>query len=136
MIELVYYSVAIPELTPLDISNILNTSRNYNSKNNITGCLLYHNKEFLQILEGEEQTILDLMTKIENDKRHTIITSLVQKNIKERMFSDWSMAFHEFGANKVEKKLFRNNMISFAEITKRPNEVIDLFLTMAKDIVS
>ncbi len=136
MIELVYYSVANPELTSVDIYNILNTARDYNSKNNITGCLLYHNKEFLQILEGEKQVILDLMEKIKKDKRHSNILFLAQENKTERMFSNWSMAFHEFGTNKIEKELFRNNIISFAEITKRPTHVIDLFLTMAKDIVS
>jgi hypothetical protein len=37
---------------------MLKTSRKFNSQNNITGCLLFDNNEFMQILEGEEKTML------------------------------------------------------------------------------
>ena len=60
MIELVYYSLASENLSSEDVSAMLKNSRKFNSKNNITGCLLYHNSEFLQILEGEKKVVLDL----------------------------------------------------------------------------
>lgn len=60
MYELIYYSTANPTLNANDISNILKTSRDFNLKNDITGCLLYYNNEFIQILEGDRMAIKKL----------------------------------------------------------------------------
>ena len=134
MIELVYYSEASPNLTSEDISDILETARDFNSKNSITGCLLYHNSEFLQVLEGKKKIVLDLFTSIKKDKRHSSVTLIATDNINEKKFSDWSMTYHEFNSNEQEEKLFRDNFVAFSEIASKPTEAIDLFWTMAKHI--
>ena len=46
--ELIYSSVATHTISSEDIAEILRTARDFNTKNNITGCLLYHNNEFIQ----------------------------------------------------------------------------------------
>ena len=61
--ELIYYSTASPDLSKNDILNILENSRDFNSKNEITGCLLYHNNEFVQLIEGEEEAVKNCMLK-------------------------------------------------------------------------
>ena len=61
--ELIYYSTASPDLSTNDILNILENSRDFNSKNEITGCLLYHNNEFVQLIEGEEEAVKNCMLK-------------------------------------------------------------------------
>ena len=53
MYELVYCSLAKPDLGAADIAAILKTSTENNLRKNITGCLLYYKHEFIQILEGE-----------------------------------------------------------------------------------
>ena len=63
--ELIYNSVASPELTSKDVLDILEESRLFNSKNDITGCLLYHKGEFLQLLEGEKSIVQNIYGKIE-----------------------------------------------------------------------
>lgn len=136
MFQLAYYSQADPNLDSQDVSIILNTARNFNSKTNITGCLLLCNGEFLQILEGEKQLVLELMTSIEKDERHSNITILAQEFIKKRMFSTWSMAFHELNSSDFEKELFLNNVLTFSEIKEKPSHVIDLFLNMAEHILT
>ncbi len=93
--ELIYCSIAIREITSKDITDILNTARKFNDEHNITGCLLFHHREFLQILEGEEEVIKQLFKKINIDKRHCHPTLLHQGSLKERAFSSWSMAFKE-----------------------------------------
>ena len=64
MYEIVYCSTASRDLTSEDIADILKTAHEFNAKNNITGCLLYHNHEFLQILEDEKERIQDLYSLI------------------------------------------------------------------------
>jgi hypothetical protein len=44
---------------------------------------LFHNDEFLQILEGEEKIIKNLFVRINNDKRHTDVIALKQ-GLKDR----------------------------------------------------
>ena len=58
MFDLIYRSIAVPNISDAEINAMLKTSRKFNSENNITGCLLFYNNEFIQILEGEEKTML------------------------------------------------------------------------------
>jgi hypothetical protein len=136
MIELVYFSEGSPDIQSEDISNILKTARDFNSINNITGCLLYHNNEFLQILEGEKETLMDLFNSIKKDKRHTNIILIAEDSKNERTFSGWSMAFHDIGGDASKKKIFSKNIVAFSEITEKPTHVMDLFWTMAKHITT
>ncbi len=64
MFQLIYHSLAKPGLTLSEIDAILAKASAFNTKNNITGCLLYHNHEFIQILEGEMDHIESLYVNI------------------------------------------------------------------------
>jgi hypothetical protein len=113
--ELIYYSVASPSLNGNDISNILEVSQENNSKNNITGCLLYHNDAFLQILEGESEVIESLYLKIEQDKRHYSARRVYNDNKEKRSFTNWGMAFFDLGEdNAVDKSklILRENFVA------------------------
>lgn len=134
MIELVYYSKVNPNLTSKEVYNILNTSKEYNYKNDITGCLLYRNDEFLQIIEGEKDKVLDLFDKIKKDKRHSNVRMLAIEPINYRMFLTWSMAFYQFGNEEVDNSLFTRDIGEFSEIMSRPNRVLDLFWVMSRHI--
>jgi hypothetical protein len=92
---LFYSSVATKEVSDSEIVNILNTSRENNSQNNITGILVYQKKtrEFMQILEGEKEAIFNLLDTIENDQRHTSMHLVFDEETNERYFNKWSMAF-------------------------------------------
>ena len=136
MIELVYFSQADDNLSSEDISKILKRARHFNAKNNITGCLLYHNKEFLQILEGEKKTVLDLFALIKKDKRHSNVLVLGEDKKNERMFSDWHMAFHKFDSHLEEENVFRRNIVAFSEMVDKPTHVIDLFWNMARHMTN
>jgi len=135
MIQLVYYSISKIDLTSEDMSDILVSSRKYNSNNNITGCLLYHNKVFLQLLEGDKEVVQNLYESIKKDTRHSNITLLIEEEVKEKMFPGWSMAFHEFNNNSSNINQFIKNIDFFAENSDKQTEAIDLFWRMAKQIV-
>ena len=136
MIELVYYSQANNDLTAVDISNILKTARDFNSENQITGCLLYNNNEFLQILEGEKKVVMELFESIKKDKRHSNVMLLALDYKNDKMFDEWSMAFQEIDGTEQDKKIFSDNIAAFSEITDKPTQVIDLFWALAKHIAN
>lgn len=92
--ELIYHSTAALNIDVSAVPQILEKSRINNPKNQITGCLIYHEFEFLQIIEGPEEAVKELYARIEKDPRHNNVNALAQGPIKERAFADWKMAFH------------------------------------------
>ena len=138
MHELIYRSIADRNITDVDITAILNTARTFNSENNITGCLLYHNKEFIQILEGDKKILKELYSRIEKDERHGFIRLLAEDTKEERLFKNWSMAYHELETNdlkNINKLLFAENITTIADLTEKPTRAIKLFWHMAKQLV-
>ena len=93
--NLFYCSLAKEDISKDDILDILKCSRRNNEKIEITGILVYWKKtnQFLQLLEGEENVILNLYNKICMDKRHSLSRVIYQENILERGFKFWTMAF-------------------------------------------
>ncbi|TKB95563.1 BLUF domain-containing protein [Pedobacter cryophilus] len=138
MFELIYISKAKPGLTADDINNILETAIDFNQRNNVTGCLLYHNQEFIQILEGDKKIVKDLYANIWADDRHYDVTLLSEGEKEEREFKSWSMAYHELSDDdrkKMSQKLFANNFIALSELADKPTPAIKLFWSMAKQLL-
>ena len=61
----------------------------------ITGFLLYHRGEFVQLLEGERDTVRQVyFDYIVRDPRHTNVNLCWDCEIGQGSFRDWSMAFY------------------------------------------
>lgn len=99
MHSIIYRSLAKPNFGKADIYQMLSASRSNNEELGITGCLLYHNNHFLQLLEGEQNQVTSLYQKILSDNRHSNIEIINEIKIERPVFIDWSMAFHDFGLN-------------------------------------
>ena len=91
--ELLYTSVAKWKMSSNELIELLQQSREKNLRFNITGLLVYHNREFMQILEGDKETVLEFYDMITNDERHTSIRIFWENSISERGFSKWAMGF-------------------------------------------
>lgn len=76
-----------------ELLQLLQGCRENNAGRGITGMLLYGNGTFLQVLEGEEQAIDELLDLIEQDPRHTDLQVIQRKAIERREYSGWSMGF-------------------------------------------
>jgi Sensors of blue-light using FAD len=100
MYHLVYTSAAIIPLKKYDLLNLLNTCRNRNLENGITGMLIYIEGNFIEAIEGEESTVKRLFNLIENDYRHHNVITLFEEEFENqdnsRSFPDWSMSFPNF----------------------------------------
>lgn len=90
---LVYVSNASYEMSDDDLLAILDTSREFNKENNISGLLLYRDAFFIQVLEGERTQIELLFERIRKDSRHRNVLKLYQQPIGQRKFGEWAMSF-------------------------------------------
>ena len=91
--EIVYVSLACEEMSTAQLQAILQTSRVHNGQAGITGMLIYFEREFVQLLEGEADEVTALYDRIAEDRRHQQVYKLWDEPISERSFAGWSMAF-------------------------------------------
>lgn len=94
MFSLIYRSTSTNGFNDEDIRMMMEKSRIFNKKHEITGCLLHHNKHFLQLIEGEEKIIRELFGKISKDKRHGNIVLLSLEENQFPLFSKFSMVYN------------------------------------------
>ena len=130
MYEITYYSIAKPNLTTDEIEAILHLARVFNAKHGITGCLLFHKNQFIQILEGERVVLDGLLAKIKSDPRHSTIYVLAESEKETRTFSDWTMAFREMSnedMQEMKEDLFINNFLAFSELVSKPTRTVRTF---------
>ncbi len=127
--QLTYRSEAKPEISAQEIKDILEISKSKNAKSNITGCLLYNEGFFVQILEGEKEEVKAVYNIIEADKRHTMVQVLSEGETRERFFEKWEMAYlklpDEPKSNKESE--VKNALKELEEKAFRPNFTTKVF---------
>ncbi len=93
LITVAYVSSATHEYTQAELAEILAVSRERNAQDNITGLLLYHDGNIIQVLEGPEAAVRAAFARIFKDPRHHQVTVLLDQPIGERAFAGWAMGF-------------------------------------------
>ena len=93
MIHLIYISAATKFPSEDELIELLKQSRARNLKQHITGMLLYSNATYMQVLEGSAEDVHQIFQSIQNDSRNTAVVKLVEEEITQRNFPDWSMGF-------------------------------------------
>ena len=101
MRRVVYVSAGSESVSEDDIARILSSARRNNSAAHITGMLLHMDFGFLQILEGAREAVEQTYARILRDDRHTTVLKLVDEDITERLFGDWSMGFDRLTPDKA-----------------------------------
>ena len=86
-----YTSLARLDLTAQDLADIHASARRLNALDGITGLLVFNGKRFLQIIEGAESAIDDLVDRLRADPRHSAFEIRDERIVAERAFPDWSM---------------------------------------------
>lgn len=99
--ELLYTSVATKEMGREELLRMLAKCRVNNRSVKVTGMLVYHNGEFMQLIEGEEVIVKDLFKKIKKDKRHHTVKSFWESPIAKRGFADFRMGFVNTGEDNM-----------------------------------
>jgi hypothetical protein len=93
MLSLVYISSSRRPFSDADLLALLQKAREKNTRLNITGMLLYKGGKFIQVLEGPDDAVRQLFATIAADDRHQGTSGLQERQIEERQFPDWKMAF-------------------------------------------
>ena len=93
MIQSTYISTPTRPMTTDDLMDILNNARLNNVCMGVSGMLLYTGTEFIQILEGEEKIIDELLDIIKKDPRHRNFRIIEKKKITTREYAEWTMGF-------------------------------------------
>ena len=91
--QIIYSSEATAAMSVSDLERILADARSGNEAREVTGVLLYVDGVFLQILEGNKDTVLGLMRHIAADSRHAAVKVFHEAEVDEPMFGNWRMAF-------------------------------------------
>ena len=107
-----------------NLSDIITKAQQKNKALGVTGVLFYLNGQFLQIIEGEDETIKNLMAEITIDDRHTNVSILIDEKVEQRGFKDFNMdTFNlekdtDFNRDKIEKltENFKQNFIPRTDI--------------------
>ncbi|HYG48971.1 MAG TPA: BLUF domain-containing protein [Allosphingosinicella sp.] len=88
---LTYTSRARLDLTDEDLGAIHQTARHLNALDGVTGLLLFDGSRFLQIIEGSEDAIDNLVERLRMDRRHSAFEVRDERYVERRSFPDWSM---------------------------------------------
>jgi hypothetical protein len=93
IIQLVYVSSAVREFSEKELSDMLIQARLRNAASAITGVLIYAGGNFMQVLEGPRMEVKQTLVRIRRDPRHTGLMVLLEIEIADRYFPQWSMGF-------------------------------------------
>ena len=135
---LVYVCLANTEMSDQDLKNLLKIAREENKHLGVTGMLLYRDGFLFQALEGEEDKIDKLFTKIRVDPRLRSVTEIYKKPIKERSFPDWSMGFSHMPDSALEQEEGFSTFLEHPSpeyFTKNPSYAQALLENFKADIV-
>jgi len=72
---------------------MLECARIKNERLGLTGLLLHKGGNFMQMLAGEKETVLDLYETILQDPRHRDVMKVHADEIEVRNFPNWTMGF-------------------------------------------
>ncbi len=99
-----YTSLARLDLQTSDLEDIHRTAREVNALEGITGLLVFNGTHFLQIIEGSESTIAELVERLRKDPRHTGFEVRDQRKVDTRSFPDWSMELVRVNASYFQAR--------------------------------
>jgi hypothetical protein len=93
MYTLTFVSSAIQPFTVAELHGLLGVCTRNNSRDQITGLLLYKEGNFMQSFEGEQEVLMGTFRRMQQDTRHGGMITLHEGHQRERQFPGWSMGF-------------------------------------------
>lgn len=91
--QTIYSSESTLPMQTDDLEALLVEARSRNTRQGISGALIYTDGIFLQVVEGEREKVDSLMANIKRDNRHRNVTILREGEVAAAEFKDWGMAY-------------------------------------------
>lgn len=98
--SIVYTCAARKRMAESDIQEILDVSRRNNPSKGITGILFYRGDQFLQVLEGDQAVVQELLDTILCDPRQKGLAVLDEYSSAQRMFGQWAMSYRSLDTQR------------------------------------
>lgn len=122
MYQLTYRSTSVLGTKEEHLQQILEEARKRNLEENITGCLVYYQNRFVQILEGDKKRVLRVYGKIKLDTRHHSLQLLWEGDVPERYFPNWNMAYYyrsDTSTPDESEEVFVKNMSLLSDLSSK-----------------
>ena len=131
LIQLAYVSTAVTFMPREELTSMLDQAREKNARLGITGMLLYKDKSFLQVLEGEPGAVHELYQRIQRDDRHEKVKTLFDENVDARDFPEWTMGFQNLDGTDL------NDLEGYSDFLDTPDTARAFFehRTRAKNLL-
>ena len=102
---MIYCSQATYDIGPEELLDLLARARVSNERAGLSGMLLYCSQSFLQMLEGDASVVAETYHRIAGDERHTNLRLLMDAEVPERLFSEWSMGFEHVDEDELTDQI-------------------------------
>lgn len=137
LFQLIYLSSASRLFSKEELVALLTHSRSNNSRNRLTGMLLYKDGNIMQVLEGERATVERVFDVIKQDPRHKDIIVLVSAEVASREFGEWSMGFRDLQDPAIKLlpgySEFMNKPLAIEEFAANPSAAQRLLRVFANE---
>lgn len=109
MRQIIYVSRSARGDAAADLHRILEQSRHNNAIDGVTGLLWSDGRRFMQVLEGPDESVGPTFERIGRDPRHQGVEVLTDREVGDREFGYWSMAFRGEGDDtaEIERRMHR-----------------------------
>ena len=121
MHQVIYVSAATQLFSKAELLQLLTLVREKNQRLAVTGMLLYKDGDFIQLLEGEESVVKQVLDKIKVDRRHRYVTVILQNDVESRLFPDWSMGFRDLSDPGLQEIPGFSNFLTGCSKPRVPN---------------
>ncbi len=89
-ISVIYLSTAADCVDTAVLQTIASVNTRNNTADGITGALLFHRRQFIQVLEGRRDVVSRCMQRIMRDDRHHDVLLMRCDVVQQRQFWEWS----------------------------------------------
>jgi hypothetical protein len=91
--QIAYVSLCRTRLNEELLLDILSVSKRNNTRDGVSGILMYHDQMFFQILEGERTCVKKCYARILCDPRHSAISLMWEGEAESRTFTPWALGY-------------------------------------------
>lgn len=113
LVRLIYCSTLAENSDTKELNKIVELAKSHNTKEFITGLLVFGNDYFLQCIEGNSEAINKLYHKIIADQRHHHPLLLEYQEVDERLFEDWAMKLILLTPKKIKTLIRFSSVATF-----------------------
>lgn len=92
--RLIYVSASVMRDPRSHATEILRVARRNNERAGLTGCLIFTDGGFFQVIEGEHDAVEATFRRISKDTRHRRLIKLFDGDAEDRAFPDFAMNGH------------------------------------------